>query len=165
MPRFFAMELLLATVFCFIGLSKAFSDDTGGFQKVDEYEKEQSAPSSEEKSEVEKEADEAKKQEALTKAEVANLGNYSGEVFTVRSAGKTEVFFRNHSQSYFIPKGNTHNTMLKEIQKKAKANQRVSISFNPKTREIKKLDDAKVATPSSSSAAVESAGSGQAAGK
>jgi len=74
--------------------------------------------------------------------------SHSGEIFVIRNGVKTEVFFRNHNQSYFIPKDNKHNARLKNLQKRSKLNQQVTIQFNPKTREISDIQDSKPALPS-----------------
>ena len=94
-------------------------------------------------------------EQAEAKAEKkSENSSYSGEVFVLRNGAKTEVFFRKHNQSYFIPKGNKHNSIVKILQKKAKLNQMVSIEFNPKTRDIVEVKDAAAdAKPSNTSGA------------
>lgn len=86
--------------------------------------------------------------------------SYTGEIFVIRNSPKTEVFFRNHNQSYIIPKGNKHNTLLKELQKKSKLNQPATVEFNAKTREITQVKEpATSAKETEGSASSGSAGS------
>lgn len=113
-------------------------------------------PETEAKSEAEakpKEEVQAEQGEPKTEKKSEN-SSFSGEVFVLRNGHRTEVFFRKHNQSYFIPKGNKHNSIVKTLQKKAKLNQMVSIEFNPKTKEIVEVKDAAVETkPSNTSGA------------
>ncbi len=91
--------------------------------------------------------EEDQSEQAELKVEKKNENSsYSGEVFVLRNGPRTEVFFRKHNQSYFIPKGNKHNSIVKTLQKKAKLNQMVSIEFNPKTKEIVEVRDTAVET-------------------
>lgn len=82
-----------------------------------------------------KQSSQAEQQERKIEPEKKSA-SFSGEVFVIRSGPKTEVFFRNHNQSYFIQKNNKHNGILKSLQKIQKSNKKVSIEFNPKTKEI-----------------------------
>lgn len=90
-------------------------------------------------------SNEKKNEEAkgdVEKKKSTETSSYTGEIFVIRNGARTEVFFRNHNQSYFIPKGNRHNALLKDLQKKSKLNQMVTLQFNTKTREISEVTEA-----------------------
>ncbi len=127
-----------------LSFSQSFAADT---DKIDENKNnsEKKEMVDTEKGEKTERIDKAENTENSTeiKKEVkAETGSYSGEIFVIRNVGRTEVFFRNHNQSYVIPKGNKHNAILKDLQKKQKLNQMASIDFNPKTKEITEVKSA-----------------------
>ncbi len=92
-------------------------------------------------------------------AATSTASSHTGEIFVIRNGPKTEVFFRNHNQSYFIPKGNKHNAQLKELQKKSKLSQPVTIEFNAKTREISQVQESRPAPAASATSSSKSDGS------
>ncbi|MEK6772297.1 MAG: hypothetical protein AABY64_00015 [Bdellovibrionota bacterium] len=136
MQTFFFIILFSFSQSFAVGVEKKETIDAEKVEKAEKIEKTEKEKT--DKPENAENPDEIKKE---VKAETAN---YSGEIFVIRNVGRTEVFFRNHNQSYVIPKGNKHNAILKDLQKKQKLNQMASIDFNPKTKEITEV---KSATP------------------
>lgn len=58
----------------------------------------------------------------------------------IRNLGRTEVFFENLNQSYFIHSGLSHNTYFDAIVKAQKEGRKLSIQVDPVTRDILAVD-------------------------
>lgn len=79
---------------------------------------------------------------------VFSLGSvtvFSAELITakprlVRSSPRTEVFFIDHSKSYWIDSDTKHNAYQKAFLEAAKKNQTISFSVDPETRKVIKVD-------------------------
>lgn len=66
----------------------------------------------------------------------------SGTVRVLRKIDMTEVFFKDHKDSYYIPSGRNYSSIFKACQESAKKNTPISFKVNTKSRRILSMEQA-----------------------
>ena len=71
----------------------------------------------------------------------------SGTPRMVRKIGKTEVFFKDLKESYFIPSGLAHNRVLSTVQKAIKNNSPIRFRAHGVSRDILTIEEGEETAP------------------